>query len=55
MSVARGRQAVDHLDDPSPEATIRYPRATCEPGEEEEEVHHSKSNVLDLAVSDLRR
>jgi hypothetical protein len=44
------RRAVDRLDDPTPEATIRNPRATYEPGER---VPGSESNLLDLAVSDL--
>jgi integrase len=44
------RRAVDRLDDPIPEATIRNPRATTQPGER---VPGSESELLDLAVSDL--
>jgi hypothetical protein len=44
------RRAVDRLDDPIPEATIRNPRATYEPGDR---APGSESNVLDPAVSDL--
>jgi integrase len=46
------RRAVDRLDDPIPEATIRNPRATYEPAAEG---LSSDSDSLNLAVSDLRR
>lgn len=44
------RRAVDRLDDATPEATIRNPRATVEPGER---VPGSESDVSGLAVSEL--
>jgi integrase len=46
------RRAVDRLDDPIREATIRNPRATSEAVAE---VRRRDSSVLDLAVSELRR
>ena len=44
------RRAVDRLDNPIPEVTIRNPPATYEPGEK---THGSDFEPLGLAVSDL--